>query len=240
MHLLSLAGIRGLGTLINAACIVAGGLVGLLFGGHLKARMRQTLLAAMGVAVVFLGIGGAVERMLSGGGALMMILSLAAGAVLGELLDLDGKIERFGVFLREKSNSGGDNRFVDAFVSASCTVCIGAMAVVGAIQDGTGGGASTLTVKGLIDLVIICMMTAAQGKGCIFSAIPVALFQGLVTLLAALIGGFLPQAALDNLSFVGSILIFCVGLNLLREQKLRVANLLPAILIAAAWGFFQA
>ena len=230
----------GLGTLINVACILAGGLLGLLFGSRIGERMRETLLAATGTAVLFLGAGGALSYMLtvtgdslSARGTMLMIASLALGAVTGELLNLEGRVARLGSWLREKSGSGGDRQFITAFVSASCTVCIGAMAVVGAIRDGTAGDCSVLAAKGVLDAIIICVMAASQGKGSIFSAVPVGLFQGAVTAAAFFAGPFFPQAALDRLSFVGSILIFCVGLNLLRQTQVRVANLLPALVFAA-------
>ena len=165
-----------------------------------------------------------------------MIASLALGAVVGELLDIEGWVERFGEWLKRKSNSGGDSGFVTSFVSASCTVCIGAMAVVGSIRDGTYGDFSILLAKGILDAIIICIMAASQGRGPVFSAIPVGIFQGVVTVVAVFAGSFMTEPALDRLSFVGSILIFCVGLNILREKKIRVANLLPALVVAALWG----
>ena len=234
---------RGLGTIINVACIIAGGLAGLLFGSRIKARMQETLMAVAGVAVIFLGLGGALEYMLtivdgklSSGSSMLMIASLALGAVVGELLDIEGWVERFGEWLKRKSNSGGDGGFVTSFVSASCTVCIGAMAVVGSIRDGIYGDYSILLAKGILDAIIICIMAASQGRGPVFSAIPVGIFQGVVTVVAVFAGSFMTEPALDRLSFVGSILIFCVGLNILREKKIRVANLLPAIVVAALWG----
>ena len=200
-------------------------------------------MAVAGVAVVFLGLGGALEYMLtivdgklSSGSSMLMIASLALGAVVGELLDIEGWVERFGEWLKRKSNSGGDSGFVTSFVSASCTVCIGAMAVVGSIRDGIYGDYSILLAKGILDAIIICIMAASQGRGPVFSAIPVGIFQGVVTVVAVFAGSFMTEPALDRLSFVGSILIFCVGLNILREKKIRVANLLPAIVVAALWG----
>ena len=234
---------RGLGTIINVACIIVGGLAGLLFGSRIKARMQETLMAVAGVAVIFLGLGGALEYMLtivdgklSSGSSMLMIASLALGAVVGELLDIEGWVERFGEWLKRKSNSGGDSGFVTSFVSASCTVCIGAMAVVGSIRDGIYGDYSILLAKGILDAIIICIMAASQGRGPVFSAIPVGIFQGVVTVVAVFAGSFMTEPALDRLSFVGSILIFCVGLNILREKKIRVANLLPALVVAALWG----
>ena len=237
---------RGLGTIINVLCILGGGIAGRLLGSRFKPRMQESLCVAAGIAVIILGIAGAMEQMLAvtGGklssqGSVMMIVSLAVGAIIGELIDIDGKVERFGIWLREKSNSADDAAFVGAFVNASCTVCIGAMAVIGSIRDGIQGDYSILLAKGILDAIIICIMAASQGKGSIFSAIPVGIFQGTITLIAVFAGDFMTQQALANLSFVGAILIVCVGVNLLREKRIRVANLLPAIFIAAAWGFFQ-
>jgi uncharacterized membrane protein YqgA involved in biofilm formation len=126
---------------------------------------------------------------------------------------------------------------VDAFVTASLTVCIGAMAIVGSIEDGIFGDYSILATKAVLDLIIIPVMTCAMGKGCIFSAIPVGILQGSVTLLSRLIRPLMTDAAMANLSTVGSILIFCVGLNLVWGKKVRVANLLPSIVIAVIAAF---
>ena len=126
---------------------------------------------------------------------------------------------------------------MDAFATSSLTVCIGAMAVVGAVQDGIYGNYSILAAKAVLDLIIILVMTASMGKGCIFSALPVAAFQGTITVLARLIRPLMTDAALWNLSLVGSVLIFCVGVNLVWEKRVRVANLLPALVISAGLAF---
>ena len=228
----------GLGTIINVAAIVIGGILGLLCGNKLPERVQHTLMMGNGVAVMFLGIAGAMEKMLSpDSGTMMIVLSIAIGGLLGGALDLDGRMERFGVWLREKTGSSGDKGFVDAFVTASLTVCIGAMAVVGAIQDGLYGDHATLVTKAILDFLIILIMAASQGKGCIFAAIPVGIFQGLITLLSRLVAPLMTPEASGNLSLVGSILIFCVGLNLIREKKIPVANLLPSLVFAVAWAF---
>ena len=235
----------GLGTIINIAGIVLGGLMGLLCGNRLGQRVQETLMAACGICVMFLGIGGALEQMLSvadgtlvSGGTIMIIGSMALGGLAGSLMDLDGRMERFGVWLRAKTGNDGDSRFVDGFVTASLTVCIGAMAVVGAIQDGLYNNHSTLVTKAILDFLIIMVMAASQGKGCIFAAIPVGIFQGVITLLSRLIAPVMTASASNNLSLVGSILIFCVGVNLVWGQKVKVANLLPALVFAVAWAFW--
>lgn len=237
--------IRGLGTLVNVLCILLGGLVGYLAGNRLREPVRETLMALMGVGVMVLGLAGTLAEMLTmqdgklvSGGTIMLIVSLGAGGVIGEALRLEDQVLRFGTWLKVKSRSSGDSTFVEGFVTASCTVCIGAMAVIGSIQDGIWGDWSVLAAKGVIDAILVCVMAAAQGKGCIFSAIPVGLLQGGLTAVAFLAGDFLPQRSLAHLSLVGSVLIFCVGLNLIREKQIRVANALPAVLIAILWGFF--
>ena len=234
----------GLGTIVNTAAIIVGGLIGMILGKKLPARLQDTLMKGVGVCVLFLGIAGALEKMLvienrvlSSQGSMMLIASVSIGAVIGELIDIDGKMERFGVWLREKSGSNGDTRFVDGFVTASLTVCIGAMAVVGAIQDGIGRDPSTLIAKAVLDFIIVLIMSSTMGKGCLFSAIPVFLLQGSVTLLSTLIAPILTEPALNNLSLVGSTLIFCVGLNLVWGKKVKVANLLPAIIVAVGYAF---
>lgn len=203
------------------------------------------ILSMIGVGVMLLGISGALEHMLpipgadQSGGTIMMILSLVVGSVIGEVLRIEDQFIRFGVWLKNKSNSENDSGFVDAFVTASLTVCVGAMAVIGSIKDGISGDYSILAAKGVIDAVFIFIMTASLGKGSIFSAIPVAVLQGSLTMIAFFAGEFMPAAALANLSFVGSVLIFIIGLNMIRDKKIRVANTLPAIVIAAVFGFFS-
>lgn len=234
----------GLGTLINAAAIVAAGLCGCLAGSRIPPKIQETLMTANALAVLFLGIGGVMSEMLriSHGalfteGTVMMTVSLAAGAVIGELIDLEDRFGQLGEWLKKKSGSAKDKNFVNAFVTASLTVCIGAMAVIGSIQDGMYGNHAVLVSKALMDFIIILVMSASMGKGCAFSAVPVAILQGSMTALARLIRPLMTDAAMANLSLVGSMLIFCVGVNLLWDRKIRVANLLPSLVIAAAFAF---
>lgn len=233
----------GLGTLINVAAIVVGGGIGLAGGKRLSSRAQQTLIRGMAVCVLFVAIGGVMEEMLvveNGAlrtrGTLMLVVSIALGGLMGELLDLDRRLEGFGRWLREKSGNGRDSRFLDGFITATMTVSIGAMAIVGAVEDGVHGDYTILAAKSLMDFVIILVMASSLGKGCLFSAIPVGLLQGSVTLLSRLVQPLLTPAALSALALVGSALIFCVGLNLLWEKTIRVANLLPALVVAVAYA----
>lgn len=234
----------GLGTLINVGAIIIGGLCGLFLGRGVKVRYQDILMISVGISIMMLGIGGTMEEMLSvqdgnivSGGSMMMIITMAVGALIGEWMDIEGKMEHFGIWLKKKTGSSGDSAFVDAFVTCSLTVCIGAMAIVGSIKDGIYGDYSILAAKAILDLIIVFVMTVSMGKGCVFSAIPVGIFQGVITLLARLIQPLMTDAALSNLSLVGSIMIFCVGLNLVFGKKVKVANFLPAIALAVAWSF---
>ncbi|MBQ5806673.1 MAG: DUF554 domain-containing protein [Lachnospiraceae bacterium] len=234
----------GFGTILNVAGIVVGGLLGLVFGNKMPQRFQDTLMIAVALCVLFLGVGGCMEEMLvvtadglTTTGSMMMIACFAIGALIGEWMDIDRHMEEFGVWLKKKTKSDGDSAFVDGFVSASLTVCIGAMAVVGSITDGITGDYSILAAKAILDLIIIMIMTASMGKGCIFSAIPVGLFQGAITMLAQFVEPLMTEQALANMSLTGSILIFCVGVNLIWGKIVKVANLLPAVFLAVAWTF---
>lgn len=234
----------GLGTILNVVAILVGGIIGLVFSRAISPRYQETLMQAIGVCVIFVGIGGAVEGMmtvtadrLQSGGTMMIVISYAVGSLVGEWINLEQRIEQFGSWLKVKTGNAKEKRFVDAFVTASLTVCIGAMAIVGSIQDGLSGDYSTLALKAILDMVIICVMSASMGRGCLFSALPVGILQGTVTLLARAIQPIMTDAALTNLSLTGSILIFCVGVNLLWEKKLKVANMLPSIVVAVLCAF---
>lgn len=234
----------GLGTIINAAAIVVGGVLGALFGKLLKESHQDALSKVCGISVLFIAISGALEGMLRVEGTgvvsqagLLCTVCLAIGTLIGEILNIEGLFERFGAWLKVKTGNAGDKRFVEGFVTASLTVCIGAMAIVGAIEDGINGNISILATKAVLDLIIIMVMTCSMGKGCVFSAIPVALLQGGVTALSLLIKPLMTETALGNLSMVGNILIFCVGVNLVWGKKVRVANMLPSIIIAVIAAF---
>lgn len=234
----------GLGTIINVGAIILGGLIGILFGRFIGDRHRDSLCKACGLAVIFIGVAGALKGMLSVvdgkityGGDFLIIISLALGALVGEIINIEGGFEKFGSWLREKTKSTGDNKFIDGFVSASFTVCIGAMAIVGSINDGLYGDYTVLVTKSILDFIIIMIMAASLGKGTIFSAIPVAILQGGVTALSLVIKPIMTDTALHYLSVVGNILIFCVGINLVFGKKIKVANLLPAIIFAVICAF---
>lgn len=234
----------GMGTVINTGAILAGGLLGGVFGRFLSDSAQDTLTKVCGISTLFIALSGALEGMLSvengsivSSGSMLIIGCLAIGAFVGELLNIENGFERFGQWLKIKTGNAKDKDFVDAFVTASLTVCIGAMAIVGSLQDGLQGDYSTLATKAVLDLIIVMVMTCSMGRGCVFSAIPVAAFQGSITALAGFVKPLMTDTALANLSLVGNVLIFCVGINLVWGKKIKVANLLPAIVAAVAAAF---
>lgn len=234
----------GLGTVINAAAIILGGLIGLFFGKLMKDKLRDSLCKACGICVLFIGLAGALDGMLElsesdivSGKSMLLIGCIAIGTLIGEIINLEDRFETFGEWLKNKTGNSGDKLFVEGFVNASLTVCIGAMAIVGSIQDGILGDISILVTKAILDFIIILIMAGSQGVGCVFSALPVAILQGSVTVLSTLIKPIMTAAALSNLSLIGSVLIFCVGINLVFGKKIRVANLLPSVIIAVIAAF---
>ena len=234
----------GFGTVVNVIGIILGGLIGLIFGKLLTKKLQDTLQMSCAVAVIFIAIGGTLSNMfkvnsdgnLETVGTMMMITSIALGSLIGELIDINDHIEKFGVWLRSVTGNDGDSKFIEGFVTASLTVCIGAMAVIGAIEDRLMNNYSILFAKAVLDSIIVMILTASLGKGCIFSALSVGIFQGSITLLAGFLQPILTEEALNNISYIGNILIFCVGINLMFGPKIRVANFLPSLIIAYIWS----
>ncbi len=229
----------GLGTIINSVSIIIGGLMGHVTEKLFKPEQQEALNKTCGISVLFIAIAGAMEGMLkienlkiTSGKSMLIVLCIAIGTIIGELLCIEKRFEQFGEWLKKKTGNSGDVRFVNAFVTASLTVSIGAMAIVGAIQDGLLNDYSTLAVKSVLDFIIIAVMTSSMGKSCAFAAIPVFVFEGCITLLARLISPIMTETAVAYLSLIGSILIFCIGINLVWGKKINVANMLPAVLLA--------
>ena len=227
-----------MGSIMNTLAVLAGGIIGYVMKKVIRKEYEEIIMSSLGAAVIFIGIAGALERMLviengtvSSQGAILLSLSLAAGGLIGEMLKIEQRFEQFGAFLKQASHSD-DSRFIDAFVSTSLTICIGAMAIVGSLQDGLLHDPSMLYTKAILDLPIVAVFTASMGIGAAFSAIPILVVEGGITLLASLLGGILTEAVVANLAMVGSVLIFCVGINLFCPFHVKVANMLPSLLVA--------
>lgn len=246
---------HGLGTIINFSAVIVGATLGLALKGGLPKRFHTTILHGVALAVMFIGIGGALSGLLTAedGGVIntqntfLMVLSLVLGAAVGELIDIDGKLNRLGEWTKKKIPERiAGKSFVEGFVNASMLFCVGAMAVVGSLEDGLSGDYSILLAKSVLDGITSVILAASLGFGVMVSAVPLLIYQGLITLLAQFIAPYLSDTLISQMSCVGSILIFAIGLNMVFDNsKIKVANLLPAIffpiifaLIKSIWPAF--
>jgi uncharacterized membrane protein YqgA involved in biofilm formation len=245
------------GTLVNVAAVVAGGVVGALLGGRVPDRVRTTLTDVLGIFVVVLGIGDALTTFgdeLSGAlgrAAVLVVLgSLLVGGLLGELLAIEARLERLGAWLRERTVSGdggtdggtdtaGRARFIEGFVVTSLVITVGPLAVLGALQDGLTGDWTLLAVKSLLDGPVALAFASIFGVGVAFAALPMFAWQGGLTLAASAVGGLVTGPMVAAIGAVGGFLVVGIGLRLLELRQVRVANLLPALviapLVAALW-----
>lgn len=217
----------GFGTIINTAAVIAGGIAGVVLKKGIPENCQKILMQACGIATIFIGVSGTLKEMLviNGSsietkGTFLLILSLVLGGLAGSLLSIEDRLERLGELLKKKLHSEKDTRFVEGFVTSTLVICIGAMAIVGAIEDGLTGNFSTLTAKAILDFVIVMIFASTLGKGVIFSSLPLFLYQGAITILAAVLGDFMSPSLISDISFVGSALIFCVGVNIAFGKKL--------------------
>ena len=233
---------KGLGTIANVLAILLGSGLGMLCRGGMKERFREILTQGCGLATVLIGLSGALEMVLTldggrlkAGKTMLIVFSLVLGGLLGEALNIEKGLNRLGEWLKRTVRMGGDNRFVEGFVTASLVVCVGAMAICGSLEDGLSGNPQTLFVKSVLDFVIVAVFASVYGVGVAFSALSVGVLQGTITLCAVLIAPYLSDALITNLSGVGSVLILAVGINLLFPGRCRVANLLPALLVPVGY-----
>ena len=230
-----------MGTVINAAAVIIGGTIGMLVKGGLPLRVRDLLMRSLGLCTLFIGISGAISAMmqvdgtrLQANGTLLLICSLGIGAVAGELLRLEDRMEGLAHRLQSMVKSR-DDKFVEGFVSNALVICVGAMAVVGALQDGLTHDASMLILDGIISMVF----ASALGIGVVFAAVPLFLYQGAITILAGTLSPLFSDTLIRNLSLVGNVLIFGVGINLFFGKQMKIGNLLPALLIPVVWEALQ-
>lgn len=232
----------GMGTIINMIAVIAGGTVGLFLKGGLPERFEKTIMQSLGMSTIFIGIGGAIQGILtiSEGGletsrTMIMIISLALGSLIGEVLNIESGLEKFGEKLQKIVGVSGENKFVEGFVTTALVTCVGAMAIIGSLNDGLKGDPSMLYAKSILDGIIAIIFSSTLGIGVLFAALPLGVYQGAITVSAKYIEPFLSNELITNMSFIGSVLIFGIGINLVFGKKIKVGNMLPAILIPAIY-----
>lgn len=230
----------GLGTIVNAGAIIAGTAAGVLVKKGLPDRIKDTVLQGIGLAIMFVGISGALQGILrpSAEGLerlflMETIVFLVVGAVLGEIAKIEQGLERAGEIIQKRF--AGNSRIAEGFVTATLIFCVGAMAIVGSLEDGLSGTRTTLYAKAFLDGIISLVLASTLGAGVGLSALSVLLYQGCITLLATTLRPVLTPDVIVQMSIAGSVLITAIGTNMLRMPKIRVGNLLPAIFLPPAF-----
>ena len=228
----------GLGTIVNVIAVLAGGFVGLFLKKGISDRLQDMIMKVLGLSTMFIGASGALAGLLSVSdgvittkGTMLMIFSLVIGSILGELIRIEDRLETLGEKLKRSVKAGENGHFVEAFVTNTLVICVGAMAIMGSLQDGLSGDPTTLFAKSILDGVIAIVFTSTLGVGAMFAVIPLAIYQGGITLLSKFIEPYLIGNMVPDMSYIGSILIFAIGINLAFGKRFKVGNMLPSILI---------
>ena len=225
-----------LGTIVNSIAVIVGCLVGLVVKGRLNEKISITVMQGLALCTLYIGISGA----LKGENTLIMILSVAIGALIGEIIDIDKRLNNLGEYLESKFNGKKESNvsIAEGFVSASLLFCVGAMAIVGSRESGLIGNHNTLFTKSILDGISSIIFTSSLGIGVIFSSVAVFIYQGGITLGAGLLSGILNDMVIANMSAVGGLLIAGLAFNMLGVTKMRIANLLPAIFLPIIFQIF--
>lgn len=219
-------------TVVNAFAIIGGSLIGILLKGGIPERINDTVMKGLALCVMLIGILGVVgvSGAIKSNDTLVIIFSVAIGAIIGEGIDIDNKLKKFGDKIEKKLNGRG-GRISEGFVTASLVYCVGAMAVVGSLDSGLSGNYKTLFAKSVIDGISAIIFTTTFGIGVMLSSVSVFIYQGTITLAAGFLKGVLTVTAVNDMTAVGSMLIIAIGLNMIGSTKVKVANLLPGMFL---------
>lgn len=224
-----------LGTIVNSLMIILGSLIGLFIKGKVNEKLSSTIMNGLALCVIYIGISGA----LKGNNTIVMIISIAIGGLIGEIIDIDLKLENLGKGIEKRISNKKDNVSIsEGFVTSTLLFCIGAMAIVGSIESGLNHNHNTLFAKSILDGISSIIFSSTLGIGVMISSISVFLYQGSITLAAGTLSYILNDVAISNMTAVGSLLIIGLGLNVLGVTKIKVSNLLPSIIIAIILSYF--
>lgn len=225
-----------IGTVINSLTIIVGSIIGLFVKGKINEKISNTIMNGLALCVIYIGISGA----LKGENTIVMIISIALGGLVGELIDIETRIENLGKQIERRVNKNGNTiSIAEGFITSTLLFCVGAMAIVGALESGLNNNYSTLLAKSILDGISSIIFSSMLGIGVIFSSVSVMLYQGSITLAAGIISNLLNDIAITNMTAVGSLLIIGLGLNILGISKIKVSNLLPSILFAVILSFIK-
>lgn len=233
----------GTGTIINIILVVIGSAVGLLLKKAIPERLKTSMVQALALATMTIGLTGIItaactmkdDGTLTSNYIIMMVICMAVGTFIGELINIDKKLDNMGEFFEKKFASGENSSFAQGFVTASLVFCVGSMAILGSLNDGILRDPTILITKSLLDMIMSAVFASTLGIGVMFSAVTVALYQGLITLCASLISPFLTAEVISQMSFIGSILIMGIGFNFIYQPRLKLANMLPSMFLPLIW-----
>lgn len=237
----------GLGTIINAALVVAGSVIGLILKKAIPDEMKKSIVQALALATVAIGLIGVVTAsctakdngVLASSYTLLMVISIAVGTLVGAVFNIEKRLDRLGELLQKKFSSEGSS-FAEGFITASLVYCVGSMAILGSLRDGIYHDPTILITKGMIDGIMSVVFASTIGIGVVFSAASIIVYQGIITVCASLLSPLLTEAVIAQMSLVGSILIMGIGFNLIYDTKLKLANMLPAVFVPLVWYIIQA
>jgi uncharacterized membrane protein YqgA involved in biofilm formation len=222
-----------IGTLINAAAVLVGGTIGLLLKGKIPKKFAESIPRAIGLGVCIIGITSAVK-----GDLMLLVVSLALGTFIGELLHIEDGLNKLGEWLQKRLTRKEENStFAEGFVAATLLFCVGAMAVVGSIESGLGNDRSIIYTKSILDGICAMVLASSLGLGVLFSACVILLYQGSIELFAGFVQNAMSEALIVQISAAGGVMILGIGLNMVLNAKIKVANLLPGLLFAAAYYY---
>ena len=228
------------GTIVNATAVVVGGGLGLVLKKGLPEKLEKAVTQMLGLSILIIGLNGIITSMitikpdggLASSGELLLLASLVIGVILGEQFDIDGKLDSMGRYIESRAKADG---FSKGFISASLLFCIGAMTIVGSLNDGLRGDSSVLFIKSALDFITSIILASSLGFGVMFSAIPVLVYQGAITLAANWIAPLISDNLLSIICMVGYAIVACIGINFLEFAKIKTANLLPALLVPVVY-----
>lgn len=215
-----------LGTVVNSIAIIIGGIFGVLLKSGIKDKYKATVMQGLALSVIVIGLMSALKSE----NVLLVIISIAIGSIFGEWLNIEENLERLGDYIEGKFGDGGSN-FSKGFVTASLIYCVGAMAIVGALESGLTGNHQTLFAKSVIDGITAVIFASTLGIGVVFSSAAVFIYQGIITVTASLVKVFLTDAVIREMASVGGILIMGIGFNILEIKKIKIGNMLPSVFI---------
>lgn len=223
------------GNIVNALGIIMGGLIGLFLKKYIKDSYSESIMSGVGISVVVIGITNTIKS----DNILLVVISIVLGTLVGEIIDIETKLNRLGIFIGSKFQNGDSNTFSKAFVTTTLIYCVGAMAILGALESGLIGKHTTLYTKAILDGITAIIFASTMGIGVIFSSIPVFLYQGTIVLLASILKDVFTEQLIVELSAVGGIMIIAIGLNILQLKKIKIGNMLPALFVPIIYFFIK-